>query len=72
MFNSTLVNDVMNEKQDPFVIKCWANNKISSTVILSIPRQLAIKYNIKPHSNLLAIDTNEGIHLKRIKKELID
>jgi len=68
---SLLTNERMKEKQDPPVIHCWANNKISNTVLMSIPHQLAKKYDIKPHSNLLAIDTGEGVLLKRIKTEML-
>jgi hypothetical protein len=67
-----LSNEDMNEKEDPMVIHTWANNKISNTVLMSIPHELAKKYGIKPHSNLLAIDTNDGILLKRIKIEMLD
>jgi len=59
------------EIEEPWVIHTWANNRISNTVLMSIPHKLAKKYGIKPNTNLLAIDTNDGILLKRIKTELI-
>jgi hypothetical protein len=63
-------NEYMKQKEDPFVIHTWRNNKISNTVILSLPHTLAKKYEIQAHSNLLVIDTGEGILLKKYKRRL--
>lgn len=65
-----ITNEELKEKVDPFVIHCWRNNKISNTVIMSLPHQLAKKYGIQAHSNLLAIDTGEGVLLKKVQTEL--
>ena len=62
----------MNQKEDPFVIHTWRNNRISNTVLMSIPHELAKKYGITWHSNLLAIDTGEGVLLKRIKTVMLE
>jgi hypothetical protein len=53
--------------EDPQVIRTWRNNQNSNTIVLSLPHQLAKKYGIKVHTNLLAIDTNEGILLKKLE-----
>jgi hypothetical protein len=37
------------------------------SVIMSLPHTLAKKYEIQAHSNLLVIDTGEGILLKKIQ-----
>jgi len=57
----------MLEKEDPRVIRTWRNNQSSSTILLALPHQLAKKYGIKVHTNLLAIDTAEGILLKKLE-----
>jgi hypothetical protein len=64
---SMLSNIAMKEMEDPFVIRTWERNKGSSTIILSLPHELARKYGIKVHTNLLAIDTGESIILKKLE-----
>ena len=63
--------ETMREKEI-FVVHCWRNNKVSSTVIMSLPHRLAKKYQIQAHTNLLAIDTIEGILLKKVEVPNID
>jgi len=58
---------MLEDKQDPKVVRTWRNNKLSSTILLSLPHQLAKKHGIKVHTNLLAIDTDEGILLKKLE-----
>ena len=64
----TIVNTIpMLEKEDPKVIRTWRNNQVSNTILLSLPQDLAKKYGIGVHTNLLAIDTTEGILLKKLE-----
>jgi hypothetical protein len=55
----------MNKIEDPYVTRTWRNNKHTKTVVMSIPYKLALKYGITNHTNLLAIDTGEGILFKK-------
>lgn len=64
---TTVTKKRMLEKEDPKVVRTWRNNQVSNTILLSIPHQLAKKYGIKVHTNLLAIDTDEGILLKKLE-----
>lgn len=57
----------MEEKEDPKVIRTWRNNQVSNTILLSLPHALAKKYGIKVHTNLLVIDTGEGLLLKKLE-----
>ena len=57
----------MLETEDPKVIRTWRNNQISNTILLSLPHDLAKKYGIGVHTNFLAIDTTEGILLKKLE-----
>jgi hypothetical protein len=62
----------MNQKEEPILIRTWRNNTISNTILMSIPKSLAKKHDITWSSNLLAIDTKEGILLKRLKPEMLE
>ena len=61
---TTLIKKRMSEKEDPKVVRTWRNNKVSGTILLTLPHDLAKKHGIGVHTNLLAIDTTEGILLK--------
>ena len=55
--------------ENPQVIRTWRNNQSSSTIVLSLPHQLAKKHGIGVHTNLLAIDTDRGILLRKLNLE---
>jgi hypothetical protein len=57
----------MVKNEDPQVIRTWKYYPGTNTVILSLPYQLAKKYDIREHTNLLAVDTNTGILLKKLE-----
>jgi hypothetical protein len=62
----------MLEKKDPKVVRTWRNNQVSSTILLSLPHDLAKKHGIGVHTNLLAIDTDQGILLKKLNLEGVE
>jgi len=53
-------------KEEPIIRKTWRNNQVSSTIIVSIPSELAMKYGIKAGSNLVIEELSEGILLKHL------
>jgi bifunctional DNA-binding transcriptional regulator/antitoxin component of YhaV-PrlF toxin-antitoxin module len=55
-----------NEEQEPIIRKTWKNNKISSTILFSIPSELAHKFGIKAGSNLVIEEREEGLLLKHL------
>jgi hypothetical protein len=57
-----LVNDVVKE---PKIRKAWKNNEISSTILVSIPSELAHKYGIKAGSNLVIEERQERCLLRQ-------
>jgi bifunctional DNA-binding transcriptional regulator/antitoxin component of YhaV-PrlF toxin-antitoxin module len=58
-----LVNDVVKE---PIIRKTWANNKVSSTILVSIPSELAHRYGIKAGCNLVIEERPEGLLFKHL------
>jgi hypothetical protein len=63
---STNIQMSRTKTEDPYITRTWRYYPGTKTVILSIPHQLAKKYDIKDHTNLLAIDTGEGILFKKL------
>jgi hypothetical protein len=63
---TTLLNIMKNE--EPRVVRTWRSpSKHEGLVLMTIPCKLARKYNIKAQTNLLAIDTGEGILFKKLE-----
>ncbi len=61
-----LINQVIKENQEPIIRKVWANNKVSSTILVSIPSELALRYGIKAGSNLVIEERPEGLLFKHL------
>jgi len=59
--------NIQMKTEDPYVTRTWKYYPGTKTVILSLPHLLAKKYDIKEHTNLLAIDTGEGILFKKLE-----
>lgn len=59
--------ETMKEKEDIQITRTWDYYKHSKCVVLTVPCKLARKYGIGDHTNLLAIDTGEGIHFKELE-----
>ena len=53
--------------EEPIIRKVWTSNNISNTLITSIPNEFAEKHGIKLHTNLIVVDTSEGILYKKLE-----
>ncbi len=58
---------MLEDNNEPKIVRTWRNNKVSGTILLTLPHDLAKKHGIGVHTNLLAIDTTEGILLRRLE-----
>jgi hypothetical protein len=56
----------MNRKEDPLIVRTWRQNQNTTTIMMSVPHKLAKKYGITFHTNLIAIDTEEGILFRKL------
>jgi hypothetical protein len=66
---SNVLDVEMNIKEDPLIVRTWRHNQNTTTIMMSVPHKLAKKYGITYHTNLLAIDTDEGILFKKLEAQ---
>jgi len=59
-------NEVMKEEENPILLRVWRANKTANTILMTIPEVFVKKYNIQAKDNLLAIDTEKGILLRKV------
>jgi len=60
-----LVNCVMDK--EPIIRRIWRNNRKASTLLISVPNEIALKHGVKFGSNLLLIDKPDGIFFKKLE-----
>jgi hypothetical protein len=52
---------------NPIIRKAWKNNRISSTVLFSLPHDLALKHGIKEGTNIAIYDKPDSIVIKKLE-----
>jgi hypothetical protein len=58
---------VDNIAMNPIIRKAWKNNRISSTVLFSLPHDLALKHGIKEGTNIAIYDKPDSIVIKKLE-----
>ena len=59
--------EVQMKTEEPYIQRTWQYYPGTKTVILSLPRQLAKKYHIEEHTNLIISDTGSGILVRKLE-----
>jgi hypothetical protein len=62
-----ITNDI--EQHSVRVVRTWRMNKEKNTIVFTIPRMLAKKYQLDSPTNMLVIPTSDGILIKKLETE---